>query len=282
LQRQFYLVTRSDEVYFIYPESVGHYTSHPEHKTNRKPNQMISYNIHFVESGYGYVKLNGVEHILGPGDAVFFYPQQEQIYYSSKDQPWNIRWVHFYGDRLQDYLLANNIKPGQLWTLKQTELWIKLHDELMLEAETNLMLNPTQLSARTYALIVHFIEQAIPITERKQGETSKKILDLLSEMQSSATEPFELEYWASKAGVSQHYFCKLFKGTMSITPMEFITRCRMQIAKQWLQERRDCSIGQIANEAGYPSVSYFNKRFMEYEKMTPSAYRELYSITLEN
>jgi len=275
------MVTLSENIYFIYPESVGHYISEPDHIVQRKPNQMISYNIHVVESGYGFVKLDGVEHILGPGDAVFYYPQQEQNYYSSKDQPWNIRWIHFYGDKLKDYLLSNNIKPGQLWTLKQTELWIKLHDELMLEAETNLMLNPTQLSARTYALVINFIEQAIPLTERKQGGTNKKILDLLPDMQSSATEPFLLEYWSSKADVSPHYFCKLFKQTMSITPMEFITRCRLQIAKQWLLERRDYSIGQIANEAGYPSVSYFNKRFMEYEKITPTTYRELYAMINE-
>ena len=276
------MVTRSENIYFIYPESVGHYISEHDHEMHRKPNQMISYNIHVVESGYGFVKLDGVEHILGPGDAVFYYPQQEQHYYTSKDQPWNIRWIHFYGDKLQDYLLSNTIKPGQLWTLKQIEPWIKLHDELMLEAETNLMLNPTQLSARTYALLVNFIEQAIPLTERKQGGTNKRILDLLPDMQSSATEPFELEYWSSKAGVSTHYFCKLFKQTMSITPMEFITRCRLQIAKQWLLERHDCSIGQIANEAGYPSISYFNKRFMEYEKITPTTYRELYAMTIEN
>lgn len=281
MKRQFHMVTRSDNIYFIYPESVGQYISEPEHSMHRKPNQMNSYNIHFVEDGYGYVKLNGVEHMIGPGDAVIFYPEQEQIYYSSKDQPWNIRWIHFYGDKLKDYLLVNNIKPGQLWSLKQTELWIKLHEELMLEAEINSMLNPTQLSASTYALVVNFIEQAIPITERKQSETNKKILDLLHEMQTLATEPFELEYWSNKADVSPHYFCKLFKQTMSITPMEFITRCRLQVAKQWLQERLDYSISQIANEAGYPSVSYFNKRFKEYEKITPSTYRELYAMTNE-
>ncbi|MHA0856774.1 AraC family transcriptional regulator [Paenibacillus sp. CMAA1364] len=281
MRRQFHMITRSEQMYFIYPESVGHYFSEPDHNVQRLPNQMTSYNIHVVESGYGMVKLNGVEHVLGPGDAVLYYPQQEQYYYSSKDHPWNIRWIHFYGDKLKDYLLSNNIKPGQLWTLRQTELWIKLHDELMLEAETNRMLNATKLSARTYALVVHFIEQAIPLTERKQGGTNTKILDLLPDMQSSATEPFLLEYWSSKVGVSPHYFCKLFKQTMSITPMEFMTRCRMQLAKQWLLERRDDSIGQIANEAGYPSVSYFNKRFMEYEKITPSTYRELYAMTIE-
>ncbi|MNE95756.1 HTH-type transcriptional regulator YesS [compost metagenome] len=97
-------------------------------------------------------------------------------------------------------------------------------------------------------------------------------------MQQEAAKPFLLEHWAEQAGVSPHYFCKLFRSTMEMTPMDFITRCRLQMAKQWLLERKNDNIGQIAMDAGYPSVSYFNKRFMEHEGMTPTAYRQLYGL----
>src|SRR5690606_24970924 len=98
-------------------------------------------------------------------------------------------------------------------------------------------------------------------------------------MQKESAQPFELDHWAALAGVSPHYFCKLFRAVMEMTPMDFITRCRLQTAKQWLLERRTASIGQIAMEAGYPSVSYFNRRFMEHEGITPTAYRRLYGVT---
>jgi AraC-like DNA-binding protein len=97
-------------------------------------------------------------------------------------------------------------------------------------------------------------------------------------MQQEAAEPFILEQWSERAGVSPHYFCKLFRSAMEMTPMDFITRCRLQMAKQWLLERKDTNIGQIAADVGYPSVSYFNKRFMEHEGMTPTVYRKLYSV----
>ena len=59
--------------------------------------------------------------------------------------------------------------------------------------------------------------------------------------------------------------------------MDFVTRRRLQMAKQWRSTIKK-TIGQIAVEAGYPSVSYFNKRFMEHEGMTPSSYRRLYGV----
>jgi AraC-like DNA-binding protein len=58
--------------------------------------------------------------------------------------------------------------------------------------------------------------------------------------------------------------------------MDFITLCRLQAAKQWLLERKETTIREIAMDAGYPSVSYFNRRFLQHEGVTPTAYRQLY------
>lgn len=61
-----------------------------------------------------------------------------------------------------------------------------------------------------------------------------------------------------------------------MTPMTYVTLCRLQKAKQWLLEKKEMTIRQISFDAGYPSTSYFNKRFLEQEGMTPTEYRELY------
>jgi AraC-like DNA-binding protein len=95
-------------------------------------------------------------------------------------------------------------------------------------------------------------------------------------MQSKACEPFELDYWAEQAGVSTYYFCRLFKRDTQMTPMEFITLCRLQLSKQLLLDHKEMTIKEIALKAGYPSISYFNKRFLKHEGMTPTNYRELY------
>ncbi|MHA6483567.1 helix-turn-helix transcriptional regulator [Paenibacillus sp. strain BS8-2] len=277
MMRQSHLLTLPHSPYFCLPESVGHYSDRTDHSVTREAGALNNFNIHFVVSGKGYVEVDHIIHTLSAGDAVLYFPLQSNRYYSSEDDPWDIRWFHFYGDSLLgDFLVNRELHRSQLWTLRHTEHWIQAHEELLVEAENNRMLRPHTLSTLTYALIALFAEQAVPRETFKSSSSGNRILELLPLMQKEALQPFELERWASLTGVSTHYFCKLFRSVMEMTPMDFITRCRLQTAKQWLLERRSSPIGQIATEAGYPSISYFNRRFMAHEGMTPTAYRSLF------
>ncbi|CAM4239318.1 AraC family transcriptional regulator [Paenibacillus alkaliterrae] len=278
MQRQSHLLTLPHNPFFCFPESVGNYWNHPQHYTLREAGALNNFNIHYVASGKGCVEWDGEVHTLEAGEAVLYFPLQRQHYYSSTEDPWDIRWVHFYGNGLQDYMIERGFHKSQLWTIRNRAAWEQAHEELLVEAETHRMLHPNRLSALTYAILAVFVEQAIPISGSKSSSSSNRIAELLPLMQQEAAQPFILEHWAGLAGVSPHYFCKLFRSVMEMTPMDFITRCRLQMAKQWLLERKETPIGQIAADAGYPSVSYFNKRFMEHEDMTPTVYRQLYGL----
>ncbi|MNI98530.1 DNA-binding transcriptional regulator AraC [compost metagenome] len=60
-----------------------------------------------------------------------------------------------------------------------------------------------------------------------------------------------------------------------MTPLEFVTLCRLQAAKQQLLEKPEQQVADIARRCGYDNPSYFNRRFMESEGMTPTDYRRL-------
>lgn len=278
MQRQSLLLTLPHNPFFCFPESVGNYRDHPEHSVLRKAGALNNFNIHYVVSGKGYVEWDGKVHTLEAGEAVLYFPLQRQHYYSSTDDPWDIRWFHFYGNGLQDYMIERGFHKSQLWMVRNTAAFEQAHEELLTEAEARRMLHPTRLSALTYAILAVFVDQAVPLSGSKASSSSNRILELLPLMQQEAAQPFNLEHWAEQAGVSPYYFCKLFRSVMEMTPMDFITRSRLQMAKQWLLERKEVNIGQIAADAGYPSVSYFNKRFMEHEGMTPTVYRQLYLV----
>ncbi|MFC4776166.1 AraC family transcriptional regulator [Paenibacillus sp. GCM10023252] len=277
MQRQSHLLTLTDSPFFCCPESVGIYQDEPNHAVTRGQGALNNFNIHYVASGKGYVEIDGVEYELEAGEAFLYFPLQQQKYYSSKSEPWDIRWVHFYGGTgLQEYMVDRGFMNHRLWTLRQSAGWERAHLALLEEAEEHKMLRPAVLSTLLYAVIAEFVSQAIPITGSKPSTAANRILDLLPLMQQEACKPFILEEWAERSGISVHYFCKLFRKAMQMTPMDFITRCRLQMAKQWLLDRRDANIGQIASDAGYPSSSYFNKRFLEHEGVTPTEYRRLY------
>lgn len=115
MQRQKTLPTLQSSSYFIFPESVGYYVDMPHHYVER-PNGYSSYSLHFIISGKGYMEKDGEVHTLHIGDAFLFAPFHKQHYYSSKEEPWEIKWVHFYGPHIKEFLFDQGFHAN-LWTL---------------------------------------------------------------------------------------------------------------------------------------------------------------------
>lgn len=267
--------TMTNPSYFILPEAVGWFQRVAGHTVERAIGVLDTFNMHFVTEGKGYVELNGNTYTLNKGDAFLFFPREHQKYYSSKEDPWSIRFLHFYGDHLPSFLMERGFHRSNLWTIKQPKALEETMQELLTEAETSKLLQMDRLSVLSYAVLTTFILNATPQTAGKGVDPTDRIVKLLPAIQESACHPFILEDWAHKAMVTPHYFCKLFKKATQMTPMTFVTLCRIQLAKQRLVENKHRPIREIAEEAGYPSVSYFNKKFVEHEGMTPTAYRNL-------
>ncbi|MCZ8515921.1 AraC family transcriptional regulator [Paenibacillus filicis] len=276
MSRHLQLPTLNRHDYFILPESVGWYWDMPEHQVARAPGALNNFSIHLITGGRGYVETKEGTMTLSRGDAFLFFPLQPQRYYSDEDDPWDVRWMHFYGNTLKEYMLERGFQSSSVWTVRSVKPLEQALSELLEEAEQHAFLRPTRLSALTYAALAEFVAQASPLSSARTPEAADKITPLLPRIQAEACRAFDLAYWAAEAGVSTYYFCKLFKKTTRMTPMTFVTLCRLQISKQWLLEKRDLTVKDIAADAGYPSTSYFNKRFLEQEGMTPTEYRQLY------
>lgn len=274
--RQSLLPTLQDPHFFCFPESVGWYRDRGDHVVYREEGALNNFSLHLVISGKGYVEWENKKYTIQSGDAFLYFPLQQQKYYSSTDDPWNIRWVHFYGIQLNEFLIEKDFHRTLLWTIRQWKSLEKLHHNLLEETEQYNLLHSAKLSTLTYAILAEFIEHAEPKTVHKKSKTDDLVRELLPDMQQRANEPFTLEEWAVKVGVSSYYFCKLFRKIHQMTPLDFITRCRIQLAKQMLLEHNEWPIRVIAEKAGYPSASYFNKRFSQNEGMTPTDYRQLY------
>lgn len=264
------------EELMILPESVGLYESAMEHDVYRSVGSLDNFSIHFVLSGIGFVEVEGKKFTLKKGDAFLYFPQQQQRYYSSKSDPWTVRWVHFYGSPLHTYLSEIGFGRFTLWRLPNLDPLMQAHENLLREAEKNSFFQLVTLSTLTYAFLSTFTSNAVPKESHSKQEIDLRIQALLPRMKGRAPEVFDLEYWAREAGVSTYYFCRLFKRVTQMTPMAFITLCRLQWSKQLLLEEKHLTVKEIAEKSGYMNPSYFNKVFLENEGMTPTKYREMY------
>ena len=86
-------------------------------------------------------------------------------------------------------------------------------------------------------------------------------------------EALSLEQVARAANMSAFYFCKVFKTGTGLTFTNYIARARIEKTKQLLLNPHT-RISEAAYEAGFQSLSQFNRVFRRVAGESPSTYRE--------
>ena len=70
--------------------------------------------------------------------------------------------------------------------------------------------------------------------------------------------------------ISTVYLGKIFKKELSQTPFVYLTRRRMEIARDMLREH--CSVGEIVRRVGYSDIYQFSRAFKKYYGVSPKNY----------
>ncbi|MEY4485271.1 MAG: hypothetical protein RL693_2723 [Verrucomicrobiota bacterium] len=85
-------------------------------------------------------------------------------------------------------------------------------------------------------------------------------------------EPLALEEVAQHSGVSPFHFCKIFKKATRLTFTDFVNRARVELAKRLLLKPQ-FRITEVAYDAGFQSLSQFNRSFRRIMKQSPKEFR---------
>ncbi|MEK6646620.1 MAG: AraC family transcriptional regulator [Candidatus Firestonebacteria bacterium] len=87
---------------------------------------------------------------------------------------------------------------------------------------------------------------------------------------------------SNKFHLSSQYISSLFRKQIGSSPIEYLTKIKIEIAKNLLKNFKK-KISSIASEIGYNNTYYFYRVFKKNTGVTPSQYREkLISITGKN
>jgi AraC-like DNA-binding protein len=89
----------------------------------------------------------------------------------------------------------------------------------------------------------------------------------------ATTQNWTVETLAQAAGMSRTSFAVLFQKKMAMTPMEYVTGWRMEVAKNTLIQPR-MTLSDAAESAGYASDSAFARVFKKETGMTPARFRK--------
>lgn len=107
----------------------------------------------------------------------------------------------------------------------------------------------------------------------RQREYANKFNMVMDYLDSHYMEDLNLNDIASSIGFSKYHFSRLFKQYTNCTFRTYVCHRRIRAAEELL-ERPDLSITEAALQAGFPSISTFNRLFKHIKGCTPSEYRE--------
>lgn len=148
-------------------------------------------------------------------------------------------------------------------------------EQLIQTVEKALQLRDQQRRIQTMQKLVD--PKLLDAKERGDQRLNPQISEAVAYVEAHLSEHVTLREIADMLHLNSSYFSVLFKEQIGINFSEFLTRTRIQRAKEMLVQTA-LPISEIAEQVGYQTDKYFIKVFKSLEGLSPSKYR--HSITV--
>jgi len=121
-------------------------------------------------------------------------------------------------------------------------------------------------------MIEKVVDEKIVDANTKIDSAKDTIRESIAYIDQHLKDELTLKDLASHVHLNPSYFSVLFKEQVNLTFSEYVTRRRIQRAKE-LMISTNLPVNEIAEEVGYKTAKYFIKLFKDNEGVTPSVYR---------
>ena len=118
-----------------------------------------------------------------------------------------------------------------------------------------------------------FVDRAGDAAGCLAGVLDPKLGRCLAAVHAAPQIGWTVENMAQEAGMSRTVFAERFADLIGLTPHNYVTHWRMQVARRRLAESADAII-DIAEQVGYGSEAAFNRAFKKQFDVTPGMFRK--------
>ncbi|NEQ54178.1 MAG: helix-turn-helix transcriptional regulator [Leptolyngbya sp. SIO3F4] len=127
-------------------------------------------------------------------------------------------------------------------------------------------------------LFKNYTTRKVKIPEYSNGLSQYQLDRALNYIQTHLRQNIKLADIANLLGMSQYYFCRLFRQSMGISPYKYVIQQRVEQARRLLRQPQKMSIAEIALDCGFTNQSNLCKHFRSLTGTTPKAYRRLQMV----
>jgi AraC family transcriptional regulator of arabinose operon len=135
----------------------------------------------------------------------------------------------------------------------------------------------TELSAMLYQFLIELDERLKFKSECEMDrDVMARLQPLLGYMSDDCHKPITLHELADFMHISPQYLCRVFKQSLDLSPITYLTQCRIRRAKELLASHNSQSIAEVAQQCGFASSNYFCTVFRRHTGVSPGEYRAMF------
>ena len=113
------------------------------------------------------------------------------------------------------------------------------------------------------------------IRDQKEDQSNSAVKKAMLYIQENYSKDISLDDVSGQVNISPYYFSKIFKEETGENFIEYLTRIRIDKAKELLVDE-NVSVKEAGIKSGYSDPNYFSRIFKKQMDMTPSEYKARY------
>lgn len=208
--------------------------------------------IHFVSSGRGTFRCNGVDHPVSAGEAFIICPDDVTTYFADREDPWDYAWIGFDGELSEHFRLLPPV-------VQYTTDWAR--EIALLDREWNTIEH--HVASKLFLMYSEWFSGT-------KGKTDyvKTVKDYVN---AKYIQTISVEDIAKQMNLDRRYLSRIFKQKTGKSIQEYIIWVRMEKAKKFL--RQGYTVADSARLCGYDDVCNFSKMFKKHTSVSPGKWK---------
>lgn len=233
---------------------------------------------YFICDGEGWLKIGDEEFFPRAGQLFFMPAGIKQSYSTINNNTFKKYWCHFTA-KIGDVNLCDFVKFPFFIDVADRKKVGALFEKLIDCYNSKKITSPLCAQSALIDIFAHYIDN-IPEKNMRllPSSSAEKINCLLRYIENNMSMDLTVEKLAGIAGFHPNYFIRFFKKHMKSSPINYISRVKIEKAKELLSIKDDMNITEIAYATGFNDLYHFSKVFKKYTGFSPSEFRNILKI----
>lgn len=240
-----------------------------------RPDGLLDYQILYTTAGRGYLQVDNQKFDIGPNMGFYFESGVPHEYYAI-EEPWTTWWVTFKGYALDKLQLISEYGRHSVFHVYDMDRINLLHYNIHASAISAGLFAANDASCHLYRFLLEMSSCTGTEAHKTRHSRNRHLKPLLTYIEEHFNSDMTLAEMVDITGISPQHLCRLFKQAFNMRPFEYLTRFRIQKAKELLIGPENPVLREVAAKTGFNDLSYFCSVFKKHEGMTPVQFKRMH------